>query len=406
MFLSLKIAIRYLFSKKSHSAINAVSAVSVCGVAVATMAMICTLSVYNGFEEIISMLYSEIDPQIEVRAAIGKTLQTNSPEIEKLYTIEGVEAVTPVIEDNALAIFGENQLPVVIKGVPQNYSSVANINDALIDGTTAFADTIPRTVIGVGVSNNLRVAPRFISPIYLYAPKRMSKVNLVNPASSFNTSQVYCSGVFSISQPEYDDRTIYVPISVARKLFDYTTEATLLEIKVSDDSKVDAIKAQAATILGDKYVLRNRMEQKSEAFSMMAIEKWITFFMLIFVLVISAFNIIASVAMLIIDKQNNIKTLHNIGASEKLIARIFYNQGVLISFIGAVIGVVLGLILSLLQQHYGLLRMGANFIVEYYPVKVVWSDIFIVIAVVVLVGVLIAWYPVKYINSRVINIDK
>lgn len=406
MFLSLKIAIRYLFSKKSHSAINAVSAVSVCGVAVATMAMICTLSVYNGFEELISMLYSEIDPQIEVRAATGKTLLTTSPEIEKLYTIEGVEAVTPVIEDNALAIFGENQLPVVIKGVPQNYSSVANIEDALIDGRTSFADSIPRTVIGVGVSNNLKVAPHFISPIYLYAPKRMSKVNLVNPASSFNTSQVYCSGVFSISQPEYDDRTIYVPISVARNLFDYTTEATLLEIKVSDDSKVDAIKAQAATILGDNYVLRNRMEQKSEAFSMMAIEKWITFFMLIFVLVISAFNIIASVAMLIIDKQNNIKTLHNIGAGEKLIARIFYNQGVLISFIGAVIGVVLGLILSLLQQHYGLLRMGPNFIVEYYPVKVVWSDLFIVIAVVVVIGLLIALFPVRYINSRVQKTNK
>ena len=401
MFLSLKIAIRYLFSKKSHSAINAVSAVSVCGVAVATMAMICTLSVYNGFEELISTLYSEIDPQIEVRAKEGKTLQTTSPEVDKLFSIEGIEAITPVIEDNALAIFGENQLPVVVKGVPQNYSSVSSLEKALIDGETSFADSLHQAVIGVGVSNNLRVAPHFVSPIYLYAPKRMSKVSLLNPSSSFNTSQVYCSGVFSISQPEYDDRVIYIPLSVAKNLFDYTTEATLLEIKVSNEEKVDDVKREAQSVLGDKYLLRDRMEQKSDAFSMMAIEKWITFFILIFVLVISAFNIIASVSMLIIDKQNNIKTLYNIGASEKFISRIFFNQGVLISFIGAVIGVGLGLILSLVQQHYGLLRMGANFIVEYYPVKVIWSDLFIVIAVVVVIGVLIALFPIKYVNAKV-----
>ena len=401
MFLSLKIAIRYLFSKKSHSAINAVSAVSVCGVAVATMAMICTLSVYNGFEELISTLYSEIDPQIEVRAKEGKTLQTTSPEVDKLFSIEGIEAITPVIEDNALAIFGENQLPVVVKGVPQNYSSVSSLEKALIDGETSFADSLHQAVIGVGVSNNLRVAPHFVSPIYLYAPKRMSKVSLLNPSSSFNTSQVYCSGVFSISQPEYDDRVIYIPLSVAKNLFDYTTEATLLEIKVSDEEKVDDVKREAQSVLGDKYLLRDRMEQKSDAFSMMAIEKWITFFILIFVLVISAFNIIASLSMLIIDKQNNIKTLYNIGASEKFISRIFFNQGVLISFIGAVIGVGLGLILSLVQQHYGLLRMGANFIVEYYPVKVIWSDLFVVIAVVVVIGVLIALFPVKYVNAKV-----
>ena len=401
MFLSLKIAIRYLFSKKSHSAINAVSAVSVCGVAVATMAMICTLSVYNGFEELISTLYSEVDPQIEVRAKEGKTLQTTSSEVAELLSIKGVEAVTPVIEDNALAIFGENQLPVVIKGVPQNYSLVNSIDEALIDGKTSFADSLPQTVIGVGVSNSLKVAPHFISPIYLYAPKRLSKVNLINPASSFNSAQVFCSGVFSISQPECDDRVIYVPMSVAKGLFDYTTEATLLEIKVREDSSVDAVKSEAERVLGEGYVLRDRMEQKSDAFSMMAIEKWITFFMLIFVLAISAFNIIASVSMLIIDKQSNIKTLHNIGASEKFITRIFFNQGVLISFIGAVIGVVLGLLLSLLQQHYGLLRMGANFIVEYYPVKVIWSDLALVIAVVVIIGLLIALFPVKYVNSRV-----
>lgn len=401
----LKIAVRYLFSKKSHSAINAISIVSVCGVAIATMAMICTLSVYNGFEELITSLYSELDPQIEIRSKSGKTLQTDASEIEKLIYIDGVEAVTPVIEDNALALFAGKQQPVTIKGVPQNYSLVNGIDKALIDGVTHFSDSLT-AVIGVGVSNSLMVAPYFQSPIYLYAPKRKGKVNMVNPSTSFNTSSVYCTGVFSISQPEYDDKLVYVPISIAKSLFDYTTEATLLEIKVKDDAVVESVKCDIENLLGEGYQVKNRIEQKSEAFSMMAIEKWVTFFMLIFVLVISAFNIVSSVSMLIIDKSNNIKTLHNIGANNALITKIFFYQGVLISFIGAMIGVLFGLTLSLVQQHYGLLRMGANFIVEYYPVKVVWSDIFIVIAVVVLVGVLIAWYPVKYINSRVINIDK
>lgn len=405
MLLPLKIAVRYLFSKKSHSAINAISIVSVCGVAIATMAMVCTLSVYNGFEELITSLYSELDPQIEIRSKSGKTLQTDASEIEKLIYIDGVEAVTPVIEDNALALFASKQQPVTIKGVPQNYSSVNGIDKALIDGVTHFSDSLT-AVIGVGVSNSLMVAPYFQSPIYLYAPKRKGKVNMVNPSTSFNTSSVYCTGVFSISQPEYDDKLVYVPISIAKSLFDYTTEATLLEIKVKDDAVVESVKRDIENLLGEGYQVKNRIEQKSEAFSMMAIEKWVTFFMLIFVLVISAFNIVSSVSMLIIDKSNNIKTLHNIGANNTLITKIFFYQGVLISFIGAMIGVLFGLTLSLVQQHYGLLRMGANFIVEYYPVKVVWSDIFIVIAVVVLVGVLIAWYPVKYINSRVINIDK
>lgn len=405
MLLPLKIAVRYLFSKKSHSAINAISIVSVCGVAIATMAMICTLSVYNGFEELITSLYSELDPQIEIRSKSGKTLQTDASEIEKLIYIDGVEAVTPVIEDNALALFAGKQQPVTIKGVPQNYSLVNGIDKALIDGVTHFSDSLT-AVIGVGVSNSLMVAPYFQSPIYLYAPKRKGKVNMVNPSTSFNTSSVYCTGVFSISQPEYDDKLVYVPISIAKSLFDYTTEATLLEIKVKDDAVVESVKCDIENLLGEGYQVKNRIELKSEAFSMMAIEKWVTFFMLIFVLVISAFNIVSSVSMLIIDKSNNIKTLHNIGANNALITKIFFYQGVLISFIGAMIGVLFGLTLSLVQQHYGLLRMGANFIVEYYPVKVVWSDIFIVIAVVVLVGVLIAWYPVKYINSRVINIDK
>lgn len=406
MSLSLKIALRYLFSPKSHSAINAVSIVSVCGVAVATMAMICTLSVYNGFEEIISSLYSEIDPHIEIRAATGKTLQTTAPEVEQLYKIEGVEAITPVIEDNALALFGDRQQPVIIKGVPSSYSSVSDIDKSLVDGVTAFADTIPKAVIGVGVSNTLMVAPYFVSPIKIYSPKRMSKVNMLNPLASFNYADVYCTGVFSISQPEYDDQVIYVPISIAKELFNYTTEATQLEIKVSEGYDVENVKKEVMLTLGDSYIVKNRMEQKSEAFSMMKIEKWITFLMLAFVLIIAAFNIIGSVSMLIIDKKNNIKTLSDIGASQKFITQIFFNEGVLISAIGAVVGLIIGLILSLLQQHVGLLRMGSNFIVEFYPVKVIFSDVIMVLLTVTLVSVVTAWYPIKYLNSKILSKTK
>lgn len=404
MPLPLKIALRYLFSKKSHSAINAISSVSVCGVAVATMAMICTLSVYNGFQGLIASLYSDINPQIEITAKFGKTIDTAAPEIAALQSLDGITAVTPVVEDNALAVFGERQMPVVLKGVPDNYQNVSGLRKALIDGNIAVGDTtFPHAVIGVGIANNLKVGGGFQSPMELYTPKRRAKVNMIDPMSSFNRGEVLCSGVFSVSQPEYDDKIMFIPIAVSRQLFDYTTEATSIEIKLAPEVNENKAKSRISELLGDTYNVKDRIEQQSQAFSMMQIEKWITFEILSFVLIIAAFNIVGSVSMLIIDKRDNINTLYNMGADSKLISRVFFTEGCLISAIGAAAGLVIGLALSLVQEHFGLLKMGDTFVVEAYPVKVMWTDIIAVIFIVSIVGIAAAWYPVKYLNSRILK---
>lgn len=400
--LSLKIAIRYIFSKKSHSAVNAISAVSICGVAIATMAMICSLSVYNGFQEIVAELFSDLDPQIEITPARGKVLRPDGGLVDSLMVIDGVEVITPVLEESALAIFGDTQLPIKVRGVPQNYTEVSNIEHSLRDGVMFKPDNAKSSaLLGVGVATALKVGPSFHSPIKLYVPKRLGRVNIANPINSFNEQQVFCIGVFAVNQPQYDNKYIYIPINDARKLFSYETEATELEVKLTPTASVKKVKKDIKSLLGDSYNVKDREEQQSEAFSIMKIEKWITFQILALVLIIAAFNIVTSVLMLIIDKRENIKTLYNIGATNGLITEIFFLEGVVITTIGSIFGVVIGVALSLIQQHYGLLKMGANFVVENYPVVVNPVDIIIVIVTVTVVGIVASWYPVKYLSQKI-----
>ena len=365
------------------------------------MAMVCVLSVYNGFNLLITSLYTDIDPQIEITPVLGKTLDTESPAVDSLRLIDGVAAVVPVVSDNALALGQGGQIPVTVKGVPDFYASVSGIGNTLLDGCLAFEDTlVSYTVLGVGVANAIKVGGGFSSPVELYAPRRMARVNMLNPSSSFNKTEVFCSGVFSVSQPEYDDKFVFVPIREARWLFDYTTEATSIELRLSDGADTESVKKQAAALLGDGFSVKDIFEQQAEAFSMMKIEKWITFAILAFVMMIAAFNIVGSVSMLIIDKRPNVKTLYSLGADYPLISRIFLVEGFLVSAAGTVAGVVAGLLLSAVQEHFGLLTMGDSFIVEAYPVKVVWSDVAAVTAVVLAIGFAAAWYPVRYLTRR------
>lgn len=401
MWLSLKIAVRYLFSKKSHTAVNAISWVAVCGVAVSAMAMVCVLSVYNGFNSLIASLYSDIDPQIEIAPVTGKTIDVTSPSVDSLRFIDGVAAVVPVVSDNALAVGQGGQTPVIVKGVPDCYASVSGIESTLIDGVLAFGDTTAvRSVLGVGVANVVKVGGGFSSPVELYAPRRTARVNMLNPSSSFNKVETFCSGVFSVSQPEYDDKLVFVPISAARTLFDYTDEATSLELRLDDNADTERVKKEAAALLGGGFSVKDLFEQQAEAFSMMKIEKWITFAILAFVMMIAAFNIVGSVSMLVIDKRPNVRTLYSLGADNALILRIFLLEGFLVAAAGTFAGVIAGLVLSSVQEHFGILSMGDSFIVEAYPVKVVWSDIAAVTAVVLAIGSAAVWYPVRYISRR------
>ena len=406
MGLSSTIAWRYLFSKKSHSAINIISMVSVCGVALAKMALICTLSVYNGFQELIASLYSTLDPDIKIEPIKGKTFDISDTLFTDISKWENIEVWSPVLEENVLLVYRDKQMPALMKGVSDNFGQLTEIDKILLDGNFMLRDSIVGyATIGVGIANQLEAGARFVHPLQFYTPKRNVRVNMVNPAASFNEGNLFVAAVFSVNQQEYDDQMVIVPLDFARKILDYTTEVSAIEIKLKPGADISGMISHLKEVLGDSYTVKDRMMQQEDSFRMMQIEKWMTFLILAFILMIATFNVIGSLSMLIIDKKENILTLQSMGADDRLISKIFLTEGCLISAIGAVIGLVLGITLCLLQQHFGLLRLGEGtgaFVVDAYPVELMWVDVIAVMGIVSLLGFLSAWYPVRYMRSKLL----
>ncbi len=402
MILSLRIAARYLFSKKSHSAINVISIISVCGVAIITAALICTLSVYNGFSHLIGSLLSEIQPDVKILPASGKTLDGNGAVWDEIAAWDDVALLSPVIEETALAVY-DRQLQVTVKGIPDNYNELTGLTHTIVTGNYLLRDSIVSyAIIGAGVAVRLEAGVAYSRPIELYAPHRRGRVNIANPATSFTSRRFFVSSVFYSNQAPYDDNVVYIPIDEARALFDYPTEATAIELRCADGSSVERVVQQLEKKLGSDYVVQDRYKQNGESFRWMQIEKWITFLILAFILLIAAFNIVGALSMLIVDKKENIATLRNLGADDRLIVRIFMTEGWLISMIGALSGLVIGVLLCWLQQEFGLLRLGDSgaFIVEAYPVKLEWGDTLAVTAVVLLLGMLTASFPARMLRRK------
>ena len=403
--LSRKIAWRYLFSKKSHSAINAISIVSVCGVAITTLALVCTLSVYNGFTQLIGSLYSQIDPQIKITPLQGKTLDTEENAIRQIAEWPEVETFSPVIEENALCIYKERQRPVLVKGVPDNYTRLSHIQDIITSGSFLLNDgRIDYVTLGIGVASQLGVVANSPYPVELYAPNRLGRVNLANPSQSFNGRRIFVASTFCSNQAIYDDQIVIVPLSVAREMFSYTREATAIELRLAPSADEQAITKKLKSHLGDNYRVATRIEQ-NEWYKWVQIEKWITFLILSFILMIATFNVIGALSMLIIDKKRDIDTLQNLGADDRLISKIFLAEGWLISAIGAGSGLILGVILCYLQQEYGLLKLGSSegiFITDAYPVRLELFDTVAVTLVVLLMGFVTAWYPAKFLRKRLL----
>lgn len=400
MVLALRIAARYLFSKKSHSAINVISIISVCGVAIITAALICTLSVYNGFTHLIGSLLSEIQPDIKILPASGKTLDGNDTLWSEIAAWDDVALLSPVIEETALAVY-DRQLPVVVKGIPDNYDELTGLSHTIVTGEYMLRDSIVSyAIIGAGVAVRLEAGVAYSRPIELYAPHRRGRVNIANPAASFTSRRFFVSAAFYSNQAPYDDNVVYIPIDEARVLFDYPTEATAIELRCADGVSVERVVQQFEKKLGSNYVVQDRYKQNGESFRWMQIEKWITFLILVFILLIAAFNIVGALSMLIVDKKENIATLRNLGADNRLIVRIFMTEGWLISMIGALSGLVIGVLLCWLQQEFGLLRLGESgaFIVDAYPVRLEWGDTLVVTAVVLLLGMLTASFPARMLR--------
>lgn len=404
MNLSFYIAKRYLFSKKSHNAINIISMISVCGIAIATMAMVCTLSIFNGFTKLVSDSFSIIDPDLQIIPAKGKVFDASSAVFQKIKNLPEVAVASETVEDNALVKYGERQDPVLIKGVSDQFKEMVDTKRLVTSGEFSLREgDVDFCVAGIGVAINLGLRTDNITPIEIYSPKRDVKIQLANPANAFTTAYTYPAGVFALNQAKYDDQIILVSLDLARELFRYNNEVTSLDIKLKENVSSNDAESKIQKQLGDNFIVKNRFEQQADSFRMVNIEKWVTFLILSFILIIAVFNVVSSLSMLILDKSADIDILRNMGAENNLITRIFKIEGWLISMSGAIAGIVIGLVLCLIQQHFGILKLGQTpgaFIVDSYPVEVIFTDILFVFITVSIIGGLIVLYPVNNLKKR------
>lgn len=403
------IARRYLFSKKSTHIINIISGISVVGVAVATMALVVTLSVFNGFHDLVASLLTSFDPQIEIVPTKGKTAPADDPILAKIRNLPQVDVATESVEDQAMAIYKGRQAMIKVKGVEDNFSELSHINDILYgDGEFSLhAANLQFGVVGIRLADNLGMTADWDGQLKIYAPKREGQLDLMNPTEGFVEDSVISPGVvFSVKQARYDRDYVLTSIAFARNLFGQQGMLSQLEIRLKPGSDLDAVKAEMQKIAGSKYRVLDRMEQQADTFKIMKIEKFIAYIFLTFILAVACFNIIGSLSMLIIDKKNDVVTLRNMGASDKQIVRIFLFEGRMISAIGAILGILAGLLLCWLQQVYGLVSLGrssGSFIVDAYPVSVHPEDIIIIFITVLAVGFASVWYPVRYFAKKLIQ---
>ncbi|MBQ9678261.1 MAG: ABC transporter permease [Prevotella sp.] len=403
------IARRYLFSKKSTNAINVISGISVVGVAIAAMALVVTLSVFNGFHDMVASLFTQLDPQIKITPVKGKTVAADDSLLTQIRQLPQVDVATEVMEDQALAVYGERQAMVILKGVEDNFDKLTHIREVLEgDGDFALhAADMNYGILGMGVAYQLGTGYVYERPLKIYAPRREGQLNLANLQEGFVEDELYSPGVlFSIQQGKYDKRYIITSIAFTRQLFDQQGMLSSLELRLKPGSNFDKVKEEMQAIAGDRFLVRDRYEQQDDTFRIMKIEKLMAYIFLTFILVIACFNIIGSLSMLMIDKKNDVVTLRNLGASDKQIIHIFLFEGRMISAMGAVIGIAIGLLLCWLQQQYGIVRLGeseGSFIIDAYPVSVHPWDIVLIFVTVLAVGFLSVWYPVRYFAKQLLN---
>lgn len=402
------VARRYLFSKKSHNAINIISLIAAAGIAVSTMAMVCVLSVFNGFGSIVDSMFSAFDPPLKITATQGKVFNYHTPAFEKVLSMESIDKISESLEENALLKYEDRQVPVVLKGVSDNFKKLTSFDKLIIDGKFRLhEDAVNYATIGAGLALNLGVRATFIAPIQIMAPKRNIAVNLANPASSLSHANVQISGVFSLNQPQYDEQMAIIPIDLARTLFLYDNEVSSLDIKLKENASTRRVQDKIQTILGEHFKVENRYQQQAESYNMLQIEKWVTFLILAFILLIAVFNIIAPLFMLIIEKKKDIKNLKTMGADKNSIARIFLFEGWLIAFSGIIIGLTLGIGLCLLQQHFGLLRLSDTpgaFVVDAYPVVLQLRDIAVIFLIVSALSFFATLYPIHILKKQITDL--
>ena len=402
------IARRYLFSKKSTNAINIISAISVVGVAVATMALVVTLSVFNGFHDLVATFFTSFDPQLKVVPVKGKTVAADDPVLTQIRQLPQIEVATECVEDQALAIYNGHQATVMVKGVEDNFDRLTRINEILVgDGEFSLhAAGMDYGILGIQLAEQLHTGYTYDHPLKIYAPRREGQFDLTNPEEAFEEDELYSPGVlFNVKQAKYDKNYIITNLAFARRIFGQQGMLSSLELRLKPGSNFDAVKSEIQQLCGEQFVVRDRFEQQDDTFKIMKIEKLMAYIFLTFILMIACFNIIGSLSMLIIDKKDDVVTLRNLGASDKQIVRIFLFEGRMISAIGAILGILLGLALCWGQQTYGWVKLGSSsssFIINAYPVSVHPEDVILIFITVLVVGFLSVWYPVRYFAKRLL----
>ena len=403
------IARRYLFSKKSTHAINIISCISAVGVAVATMALVVTLSVFNGFHDLVASFFTSFDPQIELVPAEGKTAPADDPLLQKVRKLPEVDVASECVKDQALAIYKGKQTMVWVMGVDDNFERMSRIDDILYgDGTFLLqAANLNFAVVGILLAETLGMNANWDGNLMIFAPRKTGQLDLANPSDGFVVDSLISPGVvFMVKQGKYDRDHVIVPITMARTLFEQQGMLSSLQIRLKNGSDLNAVKEKMQHIVGDRYRVLDRYEQQADTFRIMKVEKFIAYIFLTFILIVASFNIIGSISMLIIDKKDDVVTLRNLGATDRQISRIFLFEGRLISFFGALAGILIGLLLCWLQQQFGIVALGQSsgtFVVDAYPVSVHPEDVLVVFATVIAVGFLAVWYPVRYFSRRLLG---
>ena len=394
------IAWRYLFAKKQFNAIHIITTISSIAVGVVTAAMICVMSVMNGFGTMVEQMFSQFDPDIRITAQNGKSFHLSPETKDQLLALPEVNLLSESIEETALIYFEDKQTPVQLMGVDSVFDSLTDIDNIITDGHFEVYDgAFDRAVLGQLLAWKIGIGARFIHGIQVYAPKRNSKVNMLRPDANFNTETCFIAGIFAVNQQKYDENTMIVDIDFTRRLLEYDpTEMTAL--MVSTQGNIKQAKRAIAQVMGEGYNIHDRYEQQKDFFRILRVEKLLTSLLLAFILLIATFNGIGALSMLIIDKKNDIRILSHLGANEQLIKRIFLFEGWLVNAIGAIGGVVVGLTICLLQEHFGLLKLGngVEYVISAYPVAVQGIDILLVIGIVWILSLISVWIPVRRIK--------
>lgn len=398
-----RIAWRYLFAKKQFNAIHIITAISSAAVGVVTAAMICVLSVMNGFGTLVEQMFSQFDPDLRVTAQIGKSFSLDPEKKEQLLALPCVDLLSECIQETALIEFDDKQMPVQLMGVDSTFAHITNIENIIIDGHYEVYDgAFDRAVLGQGLAWKLGLGARFVQGIQVYAPKRESRVNMLRPDMNFNKETCFIAGIFAINQQKYDENLILVDLDLSKRLLEFEdNEITALLLSTPKDYNIKKAKRDIRNLLGDGFIIQDRYEQQEDFFRILRVEKLLTTLLLIFILLLASFNGIGSLSMLIIDKQKDIQTFSHLGANNEMIRKIFMLEGWLVNTIGAMVGLILGLGICLLQEHFGLLKLGngEEYIISTYPVAVQWWDIILVIAMVFALSVLSAWIPARKIKN-------